>query len=233
VDFWLLAGRLFRRWYLALPLLLAATAVATEVASSVRPSYSSSVQVLLAPSGATGSADPTALDHTNPLLLANRGQLDAATQSVVFVVESPAGAADRAQRAPGAKVRFGLVQEAPIVTVDVSASHPATVQQGEDVAVDQVQDALGDIEDQLLAGDQARIEAVRLGTSTVQRESGDRRRVLIGGLGSGLLGTALVVLALDQLLRRRQERRLSAGLERQVGRWAEGMAADPSRPRSR
>ena len=36
--------------------------------------------------------------------------------------------------------------------------------------------------------------------------------------------TALVVLAIDQALRRRPERRLSAGVEREVGRWAGGIA---------
>jgi hypothetical protein len=169
---------------------------------------------------------------SNPLLLANRGQLDAATQSVVFVLESPASATDRVQAAPGAKVAFSLVQEAPIVTIDISAADAATVQRANDVAIGQVQDALAEIEDQLSAGDAARIEAVQLGRTSVERQSGDRRRVLMGGLGAALHGTALVVLAIDQVLRRRQERRLSAGLERQVGRWAEGMTDDPS-PRHR
>ena len=53
-----------------------------------------------------------------------------------------------------------------------------------------------------------------LADPTVQPQSGDRRRVLIGGLGAAFLGTALVVLAIDQALRRRAERRLSAGVER-------------------
>ena len=115
MDFWMLAGRVIRRWYLALPLLLLGVVVASSVASSVRPSYAIETQVLLAPSGTPEQA------IANPLLLSNRGQLDAATQSVAFVVESPEGAEERAAAAPGADVSFSLVQEAPIVVIEVSA----------------------------------------------------------------------------------------------------------------
>jgi hypothetical protein len=223
VDFWMLAGRVIRRWYLALPLLLFGVVVASDVASSVRPSYGAETQVLLAPSGTPQQA------IANPLLLSNRGQLDAATQSVAFVVESPEAAEERDAAAPGADVSFSLVQEAPIVVIEVSAPSGALAQRAADVAVDQVDAALSDIEDRFGADEGSRIEAVPLADPTVQAQSGDRRRVLIGGLAAAFLGTTLVVLAVDQALRRRAERRLSASVEREVGRWAGSMAGAPPR----
>lgn len=226
MDFWMLAGRLLRRWYLALPMLIGATFVASAVASSVQPSYATETQILLAPHGSAVQA------AANPLLLANTSQLDAATQSLKFVLESATSGAERQQVVPGADVAFQLVQEAPIVVVDVSAADAATVQRSTDVAVGQVEASLADLEDQLGTDGGSRIEAVQLGTPTVQEQSGDRRRVLMGGLGAALLGTTLVVLAIDQVLRRRQERRLSAGVERHVDRWAAGMNDDPT-PRHR
>jgi hypothetical protein len=226
VDFWLLVGRLGRRWYLTVPLFIVAACVAVTVSSSVRSSYQADTQVLLAPGG---TPDPTG---GNPLLLATRNQLDAATQSLLFVLESPASAAQRRSRAPGAEVRFTLVQEAPIVQVSISGPDPGTVRQGTDVAVTQLGAAIRGIEQPLGAAPKDRIDTVQLTSATVVEQHGDERRVLLGSLVAGLLTAGLIVLAADQALRRRLERRLTADLDGEVGRLADGMPSAGPRHRS-
>lgn len=215
MDFWLLASRLGRRWYLTVPLAVGAVLLAMSVSSSVKPTFSAETQVLLAPQGA---ADSTA----NPLLLATQSQLSAATQSVVFVLESPASAAERQSDAPGADVEFSLIEEAPIVLVAVTADDSESVQQGTQAALDQLGSVLRSIEDPLGTTSGERIETVQLASPTVVEEAGDRRRVLVGVLIGALLGVGLLVLACDQALRRRLERRLTADLDREMGQFTNG-----------
>jgi hypothetical protein len=217
VDFWLLVGRLGRRWYLTVPLFIVAAVIAVGVSSSVRSSYQADTQILLTPGN---SPDPTG---GNPLLLATRSQLDAATQSLLFVLESPASAAARRADEPGANVRFSLIQEAPIVKVSISGPEAAAVHHATDVATQQLDDALRSIEQPLGASSKDRIRTVQLTEATVVEQHGDERRVLLGSLVAGLLTASLLVLAADQALRRRLERRLTADLDREVGRLTDGM----------
>jgi hypothetical protein len=220
LDFWLLAGRLARRWYLTLPLAVGAVALAVAVSSSVRPSYSAETQVLLAPQRPVDGV-------TNPLLLASQSQLAAATQSVVLVLSSPTSAAERQADAPGAEVGFSVIEEAPIIVVSVDGDRRDAVEAASDVAVRQVESALRGIEDPLGATAGERIDTVQLAAPAVVEEMGDRRRVLIGVLVGALLAEALVVLALDQALRRRLERRLTADLDREVGQLTNGTVGGP------
>jgi len=224
VDFWLIAGRLARRWYLTLPLAAAAVLLAVTVASSVRPSYSAETQLLLSPRQAPTST-------ANPLLLSSQQQLAAATQSLLFVLDSPASAADRRQAAPGAKVVYSLIEEAPIVIVKVTGSTRTTVQHGVEAAVDQVGGALRAVEDPLGTTIEQRIDTVQLAVPSVQQESGDQRRVLIGVALAGLLTTALLVLAMDQALRRGVERRFAADLDRDLGRLSQTGSGAQGGPR--
>ncbi len=224
MDFWLLAGRLSRRWYLTLPLAAAAVLLAVAVASSVQPTYSADTQVLLAP-------QRPAEEVSNPLLLATQNQLAAATQSLVFVLDSPAATAERELEAPGAGVEYSLIEEAPIVVISVDGDTRAVVERGTEVAVDQLESSLRSIEDPLGTTDLERIDTVQLATPTVLQEVGDRRRVLVGVLIGALLGVALIVLGSDQALRRRLERRLTADLDREVGELTNGAASGGPRHR--
>jgi hypothetical protein len=221
VDVWLLGGRLARRWYLTVPLFVAAALVAVQASRSVETAYSTETQVLLAPQGTPQAA------IANPLLMSNRSSLDAATQSLQFVLDSTDRARDRAVADPGTDTRFSLVEEAPIVEIHVSGSHPDAVDHAARFAVGQVDDALRDIEEPLGAAPAAHIDTVQLAQPEVQEESGDQRRVLLGGLVAAAFGTALLVLALDQVLRRRLEHRLTRDLDREVGRLTSGDLSGP------
>ena len=227
MDFWLLVGRLGRRWYLTLPLFIAAACIAVGVSSSVRSSYQADTQVLLAPGN---SPDPSG---GNPLLLATRNQLDAATQSLLFVLEAPASAAARRAQEPRADVRFSLIQEAPIVKVSISGPEAGAVHHATAVATTQLDDALQSIEGPLGAAAKDRIRTVQLTDATIVEQHGDERRVLIGSTVAGLLTASLIVLAADQALRRRLERRLTADLDREVGRLTDGMPSAGPRHRPR
>lgn len=224
MDFWLLVGRLVRRWYLTLPLAAVALVVAAGASESVANSYAIDTQVLLVPAGSAPEIDPATgapvARAANPLLAANRNQLDAATQSVSFVLDSPSAEAERTAAAPGASVSFSLVEEAPIIVVRVTGADPDTVADGADIAVDQLADVLVGIEEPLGADPSTRIETVQLSEPTLVEEVGDRRRVLVGALVAGLLAVGLVVLAVDHALRRHLERRLSADLDEQAERLA-------------
>jgi hypothetical protein len=223
VDFWLLVGRLVRRWYLTVPLFVVVGFVAGGVSSAVQSSYAIETQVLLAPAGAPDEA------AGNPLLQATRNQLDAATQAVVLVLDSPAASTERDGAVPGADVTFTPIEEAPIILVSGSAADPASVEDAVAFGVDQLEDALRSIQEPLGTEPVDEIEVVPLATPTVVEEAGDQRRVLIGTLVGGILGAGLLVLAVDQLLRRRLERKLTADLDTEVGRLTNGVAGAGAR----
>jgi hypothetical protein len=128
---------------------------------------------------------------------------------------------------PGTDTRFSLVEEAPIIEVHVSGPEPAAVAHAARFAVGQVDDALRDIEEPLGASPESHIDTVQLAQPEVTAESGVRRRVLLGGLVAAGFGTALLVLALDQLLRRRLEHRLTRDLDGEVGRLTGGDLSGP------
>lgn len=225
MDFWLIASRLLRRWYLTLPLLGATAVLAAVVTSSVKSSYEVETQVLLVPAGQAGAPG-------NPLLLATRNQLDAATQSLLLVLDSPARAAERTEEHPGASVQFSTIEEAPIVVLSVEAVDPDTAREGASFSSEQLNDALRDIEAPLGTAPDQRLETVPLAPPTVVQDTGDRPRVFIGVYIAGMLATSLLVLAADRLLRRRLERRLTSDLDREVGTLGRGFVPTGSHHRS-
>jgi hypothetical protein len=219
VDFWLLVGRLFRRWYLTIPLFVLAGIVAGGVGAGVRSSYKTDTQVLLVPAGApTIPTDPSSPPAGNPLLESTRNQLDAATQAATFILDAPAKVDERRAANPGSSVHFALVEEAPIITVHTTGADPDVVRAATTNALAQLDDALVQVQEPIGTVTANRIETVRLAEPTLVEENGDRNRVLVGTLVAGLLTASLIVLAADYGLRRRLERRLTIDLDAQVGR---------------
>jgi hypothetical protein len=81
VDFWDVTKLLFRRWYIAVPLLLLTAAVSVFVAIVVKPDYQLTSYVQLIPSSTTSTPAQVAVDPVNPW---NSLGLDALSQAVDY-----------------------------------------------------------------------------------------------------------------------------------------------------
>ena len=220
MDFWDAIGRLVRRWYLTIPLLAAAAAGSLAITGEVESSWRADTQLLFSPSARAGEST------VNPLLRGGKATLDSTTQAVVARVESPAFADERSAESPDAAVTFAFDDEAPIVTVEVSAPDPTDAVAVADVAIAQVEEALDDVQREVGAPTLDRVRVVALGDVVAEEQPGDPVRVLVGALAAGTIAVALVVLAFDQLLVRRRERRLASRLEHEVERMVADMADD-------
>src|SRR5215472_11558120 len=86
VDFWDLTKLFLRRWYLALPVLLATAAATLVTVKSVNPNYIVDIHVQMIPPVATGTDGQNDIAQRNPWL--NLGPVALASASIVAVQDA-------------------------------------------------------------------------------------------------------------------------------------------------
>jgi capsular polysaccharide biosynthesis protein len=206
VDLWDLTKLLFRRWYVAAPMLLLSAAMVILVAITVGPDYSAKGHLQIIPAPSAGkAADPTAKARpTNPWMdlgyeaLANAAALAVTDQAVLE---------DLADRGLTDSVTVTMDDNTVLLEIEAIGRTPtqatATVKEvirliEQDVAKKQSQYGVlpEDTISTLTLSDGTTPEVVR---SKVMR-------VLVVAAGIGVLMTVAGTIALDALLRRRARR---------------------------
>ncbi|WP_213456083.1 hypothetical protein [Rhizomonospora bruguierae] len=206
VDFWDLTKLLFRRWYVAVPLLLLSLAGAASVAVTVRPDYVATSYVQLvpptAPEAKPGEQPPT---PRNPWLSMGLGSLSGA--ATITVSDSTVL---KQLKAKGYSENFTLKMEGqlPIVKIEVIGDSP---EQAGDTAQELVR-----LLDENVNALQAKYNVARQDLIVTQRlDLGDNlsessskvKRALVAVAGAGVLLSAGVTIATDAWLRKRARRR--------------------------
>jgi hypothetical protein len=211
VDLWDLTRLLLRRWYFAVPMLLASVAVVVLAAQSVSPDYKATGYMQLIPAPSTGKlADPKAKPRpVNPWLdlgyaalgnaaaltvtdqvsldkLAAEGLSDSVTvvlneRTPLFEIEA---VGDSKEQATGT-----VRQVIKLLQADISAKQKQYGTQSEDTI------------STLVIND----------GSSPEQDGGKVKRVLIVAAGLGVLITTAATIALDYWLRRRSRRRDDEG----------------------
>ncbi|MFC0532186.1 hypothetical protein [Phytohabitans kaempferiae] len=206
MDLWDLTKLLFRRWYVAAPMLLLSAAMVIFVAVTVGPDYSAKGHVQIIPAPSAGKAvDPTAKPRpTNPWFdlgyeaLANASALAVTDQAVLK---------NLADRGFTDSVTVTMDNNTVLLEIEAIGTTPAqatsTVKEvirllAEDIAEKQAQYGVlpEDTISTLTLNDGSTPEVVR---SKVMR-------VLVVAAGIGMLMTIAGTIALDSLLRRRARR---------------------------
>ena len=196
---------IFRRWKVALPLLLVAIGATVWVGMMAKPDYTMTAYVQLIPARVAATDDPSNAQLRNPwnqLGLATLGQASIyATQDKVFVESLKAG---------GHTDTFTLTmnQPNPIIMVEVVASTPGDARATTELVIGRLRNSAEVLQKQ--AGAQAPdiIPVQRLDQGqNLEPSNGKVKRALAAVAAAGLLMTAGGTIAFDALARRRSRRR--------------------------
>jgi hypothetical protein len=204
VDFWDLTKLVFRRWYVAVPLLLVTAGATAYVGVAVKPDYKATAYVqLIPPAGATGSnAGP---EYSNPWIGLGLGALNtAATYATIdqtFLTQLLAdGLSDNVTITDG--------YPAPIATFEVIGASQLQATRTMDMAIQRFNDSVKALQDDYGVKTKGLIVTRRLDEGKNLAQSGGKvKRALIAVAGAGLLVTIGVTIGIDAAIRRRARRK--------------------------
>lgn len=210
MDFWDLTKLVFRRWYVAVPLLLVTAGATAYVGVAVKPDYKATAYVqLIPPAGATGSnAGP---EYRNPWIGLGLGALNtAATYATIdqtFLTQLLAsGLSDNVTITDG--------YPAPIATFEVIGNSQAQATSTMDMAIERFNDSVKALQDDYGVQKQGLIVTRRLDEGKNLAQSGGKvKRALIAVAGAGLLITIGITIGVDAAIRRRARRKAAARAE--------------------
>lgn len=207
MDFWDLTKLVFRRWYIAVPLLLLTFAATAWVGAAVKPDYKATGYVqLIPPAGATATAQ--AQELRNPWLGLGLGALNtAATYATIdqtFLTRlRDQGLSDNVVITDG--------YPAPIATFEVIAASLAQATQTMDMAISRFSDSVRQLQDDYGVQRAGLIVTRRLDQGKNLAQSGGKvKRALIAVAGAGLLVTVGITIGVDAAIRRRARRKALA-----------------------
>jgi capsular polysaccharide biosynthesis protein len=209
VDFWDLTKLVFRRWYIAVPLLIL-TGVATVWAGFVvKPDYKATSYVqLIPPAGATGST--VAPEMRNPWIGLGLGALNtAATYATIdqtFLTQLKAeGLSDNVVITDG--------YPAPIATIEVVGVSQQQATATMDQVIERFDESVRSLQDDYGVQQQGLIVTRRLDEGKNLAQSGGKvKRAIIAIGGAGVLLTVGLTIGFDAAIRRRA-RRKAAGTQ--------------------
>jgi hypothetical protein len=205
LDFWDLTKLVFRRWKIALPLLLVTIAATTAVALTAKPDYVMTSYVQLIPAKVAPTDNPTSASLRNPwnqLGLNTLGQASIyATQDQQFL---------DALKANHHTVNFSLTMTYPnpIVTVQVVGATPVDATVTTQLVINRLRDSAQALQKDSGVHDEDIIQTQRLDQGQNLLPSGGKvKRAIIAVAAAGLMLTAGGTVGLDAVARRRSRKR--------------------------
>jgi hypothetical protein len=194
----------FRRWYVAVPLLAITMGAAVWTSLTVKPDYKATSYVQLIPPSTAASPNKTS-EVRNPWLDLGLGSLNtAATYATVdrtFLNQLKAsGLSDNVTITDG--------YPAPIATVEVIGTSQAQASATMDQVVKHFSGVVKTLQDDYAVQQNGLIVTRRLDTGQNLAETGGKvKRALIAVAGAGVLVTVGLTIGFDAALRRRARRR--------------------------
>ncbi|MFI7544401.1 hypothetical protein [Actinoplanes sp. NPDC049599] len=207
MDLWDLTRLLLRRWYFAVPMLLASVAVVVLAAQTVSPDYKAMGYMQLIPAPSTGKiADPKAKQRpVNPWLDLGYAALGNAAALTVTDTTSLEKLADQGY---SDSVTVILNERTPLFEIEAvgHSKEQATGTVRQVIELLQTDIAAKQKQYGTLPEDTISTLVINDGSSPEQ-DGGKVKRILIVAAGLGLLMTTAATIALDYWLRRRSLRR--------------------------
>lgn len=207
MDLWDLTRLLLRRWYFAVPMLLASVAVVILAARSVSPDYKATGYMQLIPAPSSGKiADPKAKQRpVNPWLDLGYAALGNAASLTVTDTTALGKLADRGY---SDSVTVIMNERTPLFEIEAvgHSKEQATGTVRQVIELLQTDIAAKQKQYGTLPEDTISTLVINDGSSPEQ-DAGKVKRILIVAAGLGLLTTTAATIALDYWLRRRSLRR--------------------------
>jgi hypothetical protein len=205
LDFWDLTALIFRRWKVALPLLLIAIGATTFVALTAKPDYTMTSYVQLIPAKVAPTDNPTSASLRNPwnqLGLNTLGQASIyATQDQKFL--DALKASDHTDN-----FTLTMTYPNPIVTVEVVGSGPADARETTQLVIDRLRASALALQKGSGVSDPDLIATQRLDQGLNLLPSRSKvKRAILAVAAAGLVMTAGGTVGFDALARRRARKR--------------------------
>ena len=199
MDLWDLTRLLFRRWYIALPILLTSVLVAAFAGKSVAPDYRATGNIQIIPS--RGVVTPTSNRPKNPWLdlgfnaLGNAAILKVTDKETLETLKKE-GYSD--------SITVLLNERSPLLSIEATADNPARATATVREVIKLLAAEIENQQKQFNVASEDMITTLTLNDGTdVETVTSKVKRVLIVIAGLGLLLTAAGTIGIDALLRRR------------------------------
>jgi hypothetical protein len=224
VDFWDLTKLVFRRWYVAVPLLVITALAAMHTMQTVKPDYKATAYVQLIPPP-EASITTNIKKLRNPWLDLGLGALNTAA---TYATVDRAFLNELKNRGLSDNVVITNGYPAPIATVEVIGPTKENAMGTTAEVVKHFNEVVKSLQDDYAVQTPGRILTRRLDTGSNLEETGGKvKRALVAVAGAGALITAGITIALDALLRRRSRRRSDADPVEPTASVVEAVPAGP------
>jgi len=206
VDFWDLTKLLFRRWYVATPLLLISVAAAGWTRMSVEPDYIATSYVQLIPPTAANTApdEDAPVTPRNPWLELGLGSL---SRAAALTVQDQAVLKQLDAAGLSENVAITLDNQQPIMTIEVVGESEDQSTETTEEVVRRLEASVVGLQADYGASEESFITARRLDRGdNIQEANSKVNRAMIAVAGVGVLLSAALTIGIDGLLRRRRPR---------------------------
>jgi len=209
VDFWDLTKLLFRRWYIAGPLLLVSIAAAGWTGVSVQPDYiaTSYVQLIPPTAAAEDPDDEQPRTPRNPWLELGLGSL---SRAAALTVQDQVVLKQLHSDGFSENVVITLDNQQPIMTIEIIGESEEQATETSEEVVRRLQASVAALQSDYGASEQSFITARRLDRGDNIAEANSKvKRAMVAVAGVGVLLSAALTIGVDGLLRRRTQARVA------------------------
>jgi predicted kinase len=208
LDFWDLTVLIFRRWKIALPLLLLSISGTVFVALTAKPDYTMTAYVQFIPAKIAATDNPASASLRNPW---NQLGMNTLGQAVIYTTQDQ-GFIDSLKAAHHTtNFTLTMTYPNPIITVEVVGTTPGDTRVTSNLILARLRAAAESLQRGSGVGDADIIAAQRLdqGQNLVPSTS-KVKRAIMAVAAAGLILTAGGTVGLDAILRRRARKRAEA-----------------------
>lgn len=205
MDLWDLTRLLFRRWYFALPILLATILTAALVGQSVKPDYRAKGHVVLIPAPGPAASTSKSTDKSRPKNPWLDLGFNALGQAAILNVINQKALKSLKDAGLSDSVLVQMDERSPIFIIEAVAETPT---KATDTVREVIKKLEADVEAQqdrygVVPEDKIDTQTLTDG-SDVETVTSKAKRALIVTVGVGLLLTTAGTISLDALFRRRR-----------------------------
>ncbi|MDG4764266.1 hypothetical protein O7632_09130 [Solwaraspora sp. WMMD406] len=204
MDFWDLTKLLFRRWYIATPLLLISVAAAGWTGTSVQPDYIATSYVQLIPPTAANTPpdEDTPASPRNPWLELGLGSL---SRAAALTVQDQAVLKQLEADGFSENVAITLDNQQPIMTIEVIGESAEQATETSEEVVRRLEASVVGLQADYGANEESFITARRLDRGdNIQEANSKVKRAMVAVGGVGVLLSAALTIGFDGLMRRRR-----------------------------
>jgi hypothetical protein len=199
---------IFRRWKIALPLLLLSIGATVFVALTAKPDYAMTSYVQLIPAKVAPSDNPTSASLRNPW---NQLGLNTLGQASIYATQDQGFLQQLKATKHTDNFTLTMTYPDPIVTVEVVGTTPADARDTTDLIINRLRGAAESLQRGAGVGDTDIIATQRLdrGQNLLPSRS-KQKRAILAVAAAGVIMTAGGTVGLDAIMRYRRRKRLEA-----------------------